>query len=100
MNPEEFIKEHPGLAGKGSADGSYTYFNYLTIEETQIDKQKVNEVIEKLATNNLTTGDVSEEHKLLRTGYSGALKDIKKELGLDNPDGGDIETLEADKCSE
>jgi len=45
MNPEEFIKEHPGLAGKGSADGSYTYFNYLTIEETQIDKQKVNETL-------------------------------------------------------
>jgi len=48
MNKQTFLKEHPGLEGKGSGDGSYTYFNYLTIQDTQIDKQKVKEAIEKL----------------------------------------------------
>ena len=48
MNPEQFIEKHPSLEGKGSADGSYTYFDYLTIEATQLDKQKVKEAIEKL----------------------------------------------------
>jgi len=47
-----------------------------------LDKQRVREAIDKLATNNLTSGDDSEEHKLLRTGYMGALKNMREELGL------------------
>jgi len=47
MNKEQFIKQHPGLEGKGSGNGSYTSFHFLTIQETQLDKQKVKEAIEK-----------------------------------------------------
>ncbi|KKL83089.1 hypothetical protein LCGC14_1978270 [marine sediment metagenome] len=60
MEEEEFLKEHPGLKGKCIVGDAYTSKD---IHKTQLDKQKVKEVIEE----NLSYGDA---------------KNLKKELGF------------------
>jgi len=49
-----------------------------------ISKQQILKVIRKLGQNNLTSGNSSEEHKLIRTGYNGALVNLKEELKLED----------------
>jgi len=75
MKEKEFIEEHPGLKGKQYAehefDGNLGFMYLLTdIHETQIDKQKVREVIDKALK--------AEEEE----GYMGFYSVLKKELGL------------------
>jgi len=47
-----------------------------------VDKQRLQDIMKRLGHNNLMSGDASEEHKLLRTGYKGALENIRTELKL------------------
>ena len=88
MKDEEFLKEHPGLEGRGTLynkfigthpekdSTTYRFSNdwvaycYELIHETQLDKQKVREVIDERIESNC---DI-ETH--------GVLMAIKEKLGL------------------
>ena len=77
MNEKEFLKEHPSLKDRGMSDLNDCWHNLESIHETQIDKQKVKEVIDKRIKEWGYTR--YEDNPLIIT----ELKELKKELGIE-----------------
>lgn len=70
MEEKEFYKEHPGLTGKEIVGDAYTSND---IHETQLDKQKVRDII---------NGYIGEYKKGIRVGSPINPMKLLKELGI------------------
>ena len=103
---KEFLKEHPGLKGKirNGYLKNYIKIDFEAIHETQIDKEKVREVIDKLISKSNNIYSFADEKKIkeveffgndereirekgymrwaFEDGGSESLIQLKKELGL------------------
>lgn len=86
MNDEEFLKEHPSILKEDIVQHkrvfcglSMDYVNMNTVHETQLDKEKVREAIDKRII--MIKADKNGNGVTLRL-FREILKRIKKELGL------------------
>ena len=91
MNEKEFLKEHPSLKGLTatlySVRGTFKAVLIDAIHKTQLDKQKVTEIINKGITNAEIAYKKAANNKdsLQQSAHRGALlvfEQLKQELGL------------------
>ncbi|HEC65076.1 MAG TPA: hypothetical protein ENI23_07280 [bacterium] len=87
---EEFLENHPGLKGENVAGNSEAFW-FTAIHKTQLDKQKVRDVINTLKKDLFNKdGSINYCNEKVQYadsdgyyGYEQALKDMAKELGLE-----------------